>query len=256
MWICRCDCGTRHTVTQDALRSGNTQSCGCLHREVISQGVDLVGERFGRLLVLAPAPRKSYPRGHPHRMWLCECACGKRIIVSQERLRNGNTQSCKCLQREMISRRATTHGQSRPGRKYFREYYVWASTKARCYNPNSAAFSNYGGRGITMAPRWRRSFSTFLTDMGPCPPGLTLDRIDNDGPYTPGNCRWATREEQGRNKRSNRLIHFQGQTLCAADWAELLGVRLMTLIYRLRMGWPVVRALQEPVRRDRRSARK
>lgn len=136
------------------------------------------------------------------------------------------------------------HGETM-GHRPTAEYKAWCAMIERCQS-NHPASKNYYRRGITVCERWKHSFPNFLTDMGRKPsPRLTLDRIDNDGNYEPGNCRWATREEQGRNKRSNRLITFRGETLCMADWSRRTGLHPMTLRRRLSAGWPVERALTQ-----------
>ena len=124
------------------------------------------------------------------------------------------------------------------------EWWLWHAIKKRCYTPGTTGFKNYGGRGITMAPAWRDSFITFLRDMGPRPPGTSIDRIDNDGPYAPGNCRWATPSVQNRNNRRSRFLTFNGETLNLVDWAARLGVDRSRISERLRYGWPVERVLQ------------
>ena len=145
---------------------------------------------------------------------------------------------------------STTHGMAR------REnpdpmYVVWCGIVQRCENPAHAAYPRYGGRGITICTRWRRDFMAFYEDMGPRPtPGYSVDRIDNDGPYSPENCRWATAKEQNRNCRTNRMLTFQGETLCLAEWSERTGIKQTTLLQRLdRSGWSVERALTAPIRR-------
>ena len=166
---------------------------------------DIAGQRFGRLVVL----RLSHLDVGAH--WDCRCDCGTETNVSRRDLRNGNTKSCGCLNRDQtISRniQKTTHGHTRGkrGRQLWsRAYACWTAMKARCTYPRHPAFKNYGGRGITVCERWLNSFENFLADMGEPPPGMSIDRIDNDGPYAPGNCRWATWSEQQLNKRSHRL---------------------------------------------------
>lgn len=119
--------------------------------------------------------------------------------------------------------------------------------KRRCLNPNNFAYSRYGGRGITVCDRWLESFENFLVDMGEAPPGMSLDRIDNDGNYKPGNCRWATPLEQGSNKCNNHLIEFEGKTQSLSQWANEYGIQVGTLWYRLKEGWLIEEALTKPL---------
>lgn len=118
---------------------------------------------------------------------------------------------------------------------------------ARCCNPKSQVYENYGGRGITVCERWLESFENFFADMGVCPTGLSIDRIDNDGPYSPENCRWATDKEQGRNKRTCRFLEMNGERLPLSEWAERLGIPENTIRNRLRRGWSDERTLTEPI---------
>lgn len=127
-------------------------------------------------------------------------------------------------------------------RQASREYRSWATMIQRCCNCNSSAYKHYGGRGIKVCERWRM-FENFLADMGPRPEGTTLDRSDNDGDYEPGNCVWATRTAQSRNRRSNKMITYQGVTLCVTDWAKRQGIPKQCLQDRLWRGWPVEHAL-------------
>jgi hypothetical protein len=134
------------------------------------------------------------------------------------------------------------HGLLRGG-KYPPTYNVWRAMRQRCLNPKKRLYHNYGGRGITVCERWN-SFANFASDMGPCPPGHTLDRIDNDGPYEPSNCRWATRSQQQRNRRNVRPLTFQGRTMLISDWAKELGIDSNTIQARIdNYGWSVERAL-------------
>lgn len=124
-----------------------------------------------------------------------------------------------------------------------REYQAWANMKARCENPNNTRYHRYGGRGIKVCDRWKNSFEAFLADMGKSN-GLTIDRINNDGDYEPGNCRWATVREQSQKTCRIRLLSFNGETLSVAEWARRLGIRANTLTMRLNTyKWPLEKAL-------------
>jgi hypothetical protein len=150
--------------------------------------------------------------------------------------------------RRTVIKRNTTHGLS-----HSRTYRIWCKVKERCENPKCKSFADYGGRGITIWKEWSDNFDLFYSDMGgPCPAGLEIDRIDNDGNYEPGNCRWATRKEQANNKRSNRLIQFQGTTRTLAEWSEITGVDYKTLHTRLSNGWSVDKTLGKAARPRRK----
>lgn len=120
---------------------------------------------------------------------------------------------------------------------------VWRGMLSRCYNRKSTEFRHYGGRGIKVCSRWKRSLSLFISDMGPRPAGMSIDRIDNDGNYTPKNCRWASHQVQARNKRTNRILTINGQSRCVAEWAELSGVSQLLINSRIRAFWPPEKAV-------------
>jgi hypothetical protein len=152
---------------------------------------DLTGQRFGRLRVLAFRGRS---RGYS--AWLSLCDCGRRTVVAGGHLRNGHTKSCGCFRTDFSRNTFTKHGM-----RGSREYAIWNAMKTRCTNPNSIGWKYYGGRGIKVCRRWSRSFAAFYDDMGPCPRGRSLDRKNNNGNYTPQNCRWATPQMQRGNRR-------------------------------------------------------
>lgn len=135
------------------------------------------------------------------------------------------------------------------GMRYFQEYKVWTDMKSRCLNKKDTGFRNYGGRGIKVCNRWLK-FENFYFDMGEIPSkGYRLDRIDNDSNYSKLNCRWATKSQQERNKRTNRVLSHNGRTMCVTAWAECLGFNPVTLFVRLNRGWSVARTLTKPVER-------
>lgn len=206
--------------------------------------INLVGQKFGRLTVVSRG--ENTVQGVAQ--WNCICECGGTAFARTASLRNGNTQSCGCLHRETSARNArkslTTHGM-----RHTAEYRIWRGVKDRCLNPNIKDFPNYGGRGITLCDAWNNSFEEFFNDMGPRPsPAHSIDRIDNNGPYSPQNCRWAVAEVQHSNTRANRHISFQGETKTLTQWARITGIAKDTLHYRLKAGWSIERALTEPIR--------
>ncbi|HQN00755.1 MAG TPA: hypothetical protein PLL36_06750 [Candidatus Hydrogenedentes bacterium] len=203
---------------------------------------DLRGLSFGRLTILGYAGKINNSNG---RYWFCKCDCGNIIATEGGRLKNGTAKSCGCLNIELTIERSTTHGHSRVG-KVTLTYRTWAKIIERCLNPNSIGFSDYGGRGIKVCDRWLR-FENFLDDMGERDRGKTIERIDNNGNYEKGNCRWATIREQANNKRNNRLLTFNGKTQTVSMWAEQVGLSYEVVLGRLnKRGWSVEKALTTP----------
>jgi hypothetical protein len=196
--------------------------------------LNLIGQTFGRLTVLSQAPFQG-----GRSQWHCVCECGAEKIVNSNLLRRGRTQSCGCLNQE----RRSTHGLSKEP-----EYMPWKAMVARCTNPNSTSWPLYGGRGITVHPSLMTP-QGLIAEIGRRPsPRHTIERIDNEGHYEPGNICWATQKEQNRNQRSNRLLTYQGRTQCLAAWAEEMGLTTQLVWQRLRAGWSVERALTQPIR--------
>lgn len=200
--------------------------------------IDLTGARFGRLTVISADRRRVGARMRT--FWSCRCDCGNMTSVVRDTLINGMTTSCGCFQRECVSSRSKTHGRSKT-----RLHRIWGNMIGRCHRPQNISFHNYGGRGITVCAEWRTSFEAFARDVGD-PPSVehSLDRIDNDAGYYPGNVRWATRQQQGRNRRGLQIIKAFGREMCIAEAAELAGLKYQTVRARiLKHGWTVADAL-------------
>lgn len=197
---------------------------------------DISGKRFGRLLAIEVVGKDK----HRNSVWRCMCDCGNETFVACGSLTAGNIRSCGCLKIEMTKKANTRHG-AKTGGAEMPEYRSYRAAKERCRSKNNHAYQNYGGRGIEFR---FGSFDEFLAEIGPKPsPKHTLDRIDNDGHYEPGNVRWATRVEQNNNKCNNKLIEFQGKTKTLAQWCRKLNLDYNKVKRRLYRGWPVDRAL-------------
>ena len=205
---------------------------------------DLTGQRFGRWTVIGEAPKKG-----SQSYWRCVCDCGTAKDVYAYSLTKGVSMSCGCQRDEETARRNFKHGvcdgchtETPP-----RTYNCWRNMKARCQNPNNHKYPIYGGRGITVCDNWQ-TFAGFYADMGDCPEGHSIDRIDNDGNYEPGNCRWATVEQQMSNQSTNRMLTLDGKTQTLAQWARDTGIQQLTISRRIDVsGWSVEKALTEPV---------
>lgn len=194
----------------------------------------LVGQRFAKLVVIFI----------PDAQWrVCRCDCGRPTVVLRSNLTTGNTTSCGCVRYQVERSCSTTHGQT-AGKCWTRAYRIWHGMIQRCCNPNNPNYHRYGGRGVSVCTEWRNSFETFLRDMGQPPTGYSIDRIDNEGPYSRANCRWATEKQQQRNKRSNRLITSNGKTQSLAAWSEETGIDYLTLHSRLKRHWPIERLFE------------
>lgn len=203
----------------------------------------MAGQRFGRWVVIRDG-FIQYSGGQRQPGWLCRCDCGTERVVSGYSLTSGDSKSCGCFNREEIIRRSTTHGDG--GSTKAAEWITWRNMLSRCYNHRGGQYKDYGGRGITVCPEWHE-YRNFLSDMGRRPPGLTLERIDNNKNYMPGNCRWATRSEQNRNMRSNVILTIAMVTLPLCDWAKELSIHPTTIRTRMKRGWSVADAILIPV---------
>lgn len=205
-FLCLCDCGNKATIRGSTLRTGASSSCGCFvadknrQRGLEEDPLKMVGRRIGRLTILRMATAQERDSRGPFRWYLCRCKCGNEKITAGYVLRRKTVVSCGCYSIE----RSTKHGYAKHGARA-PEYGIWTGIIKRCENKNSQDFPEYGGRGIVMCKRWRKSFPVFLADMGPRPSRKhSIDRINTNGNYTPSNCRWATPKQQANNQRRRR----------------------------------------------------
>lgn len=204
--------------------------------------IDLTGQTFGRLKVLSLHNERN--RFGQAQWWVkCECGETEKFLIIGNTMKSGNTTSCGCLRREKTGNRFRTHGlYGTP------EYTTWIDITRRCYNKNFSQYADYGGRGIKMSNEWKNDFTAFLRDMGKKPtPEHTIDRINNDGNYEKGNCKWATYEAQANNKRSNVLYNLDGEEYTIAELAKKFDFHPTTMRMRL-LYLPVKAAIDKSVK--------
>lgn len=207
----------------------------------MSKPLQLLGQKFTRLLVVADAGNDR----HNKRQWLCECDCGLLSIVCGSVLKKGATKSCGCFDRESTAernrllKRKFTHDE-------VKSRAVWKAMMRRCYEASETGYHNYGGAGIVVCELWH-DFKNFYADMGAPQDGMSIDRIDPSGSYSPENCRWATRQEQNRNKKFHIYLEHNGEKKLLVEWAEELGVEESALRTRKNMGWTDEAILTTPI---------
>ena len=185
------------------------------------------GERFNKLTYIKPAgtiKNKTF--------WEMKCECGSAFRARAIDVKNGHTRSCGCLHREMLIKRNTKHGNSLRKRQTS-TYISWKAMLHRCYNRKNPGYNNYGGRGIVVCERWK-SFINFFSDMGERPTGMSLDRIDNNKIYMPGNCRWATAREQCENTRVACRVNILGDVYTNRQLAEIIGISQSGMLRRIK----------------------
>lgn len=192
------------------------------HRE--NRIKNISGVRFGSLLVIGFHDRITTPCGSIKTRYLCLCDCGNELITKRGNLVNGYTTSCGCSVSKILAERNKKHGMT--GTKTYR---CWRNMISRCTDPKNKAFKHYGGRGITVCEKWQESFSNFHSDMGTCPDGMSIDRIDNNGGYNKDNCRWVGQTTQMNNTRSNNVVFFNDCEITVADLAREIGINYYTL---------------------------
>ena len=191
--------------------------------------------KYGKLTFLENAGVDK----HQKRLWKVLCDCGEEKIVSANQVKSGKTKSCGCLRKLGNGRKH--------GKRHHPLYSTWCNIKARCFNENHPAYKNYGARGITMCSRWANDFSLFLEDVGEKPQeSFSLDRVDNNGNYAPGNVRWTDRVTQRRNSRAICEVKIGNETKLITDWCDIFGIKLGSVHRRLSKGEDVVSALTRP----------
>ena len=200
--------------------------------------INITGQKFGLLVALKPLGKNK----NGEICWKCRCECGKYTIVSGCSLRkNKGTKSCGCKEGNHIH-----------GMRHTPEYNVWSKIKNRCNNPKSKDYKYYGGRGIKVYPKWIKSFQAFFDYVGPRPtPKHTIERIDNDKGYFPGNVTWATQTEQANNTRTNHPITIGKLTLNLCQWAQKLGINQTTICQRINAGWSPEKAVLQSIRQHK-----
>lgn len=209
---------------------------------------DITGEKFNKLTVVCFSHNLKNSSNNRKVFWLCKCECYNFHLVNTNNLISNKSKSCGCLRNQKLVDRSRKHGRSKTP-----EYETWMSLKRRCYNKNFERYQDYGGRGIVMSDDWKDSFESFLVDMGRRPSSEhSIDRLDVDGDYCFENCSWKTNKEQCNNKRNNRVLEYNGESLTVTQWAEKLGLSLRTILSRIRYNWSVERILTQAPRKLKR----
>lgn len=241
-WNCDCECGKTTIVSSKSLLYAKypTRSCGCGMYQIKN---NLVGKRFGRLLVVEKVKGKILKSGYEQQTYKCICDCGNETILPYSSLTTGNTSSCGCLFNELTSKRMTTHGMSKT-----KLYDVWLKMRHRCFNEKDQDYEYYGERGIKVCDEWNEKFESFYewSNSNGYKEGLTIDRINVNGDYEPSNCRWVNREVQMNNTRANKILTIQGISHTMAEWSKMFGKDQETLRDRLLAGWDEITALTAP----------
>ena len=194
------------------------------------RAIDITNKRFGRLVAIKKNGFHQSP-SRKHILWDCICDCGNIANIRLNALMSGMSKSCGCLIKEGNNK---THGMSNT-----REYITWAHIITRCNNPKD---KYYGARGIRVCGRWVNSFQNFYDDMGERPKNMSIERIDNNGDYEPNNCKWASINEQARNKRNNRVYELNGERMVLSDWAKRNNISFASMFERIEK-WPLEKAL-------------
>lgn len=235
--LCRCLlCGAEIEIQKGHLKT--QVSCrDCANK---NKRIERISKRYGRLVVISLHQTKSR-EAH----WYCQCDCGGTTTVRGSSLSRGDVKSCGCLRSELTIERHLTHGMTG-----IPEYITWASMIARTTDKSKPNSKNYIDRGITVCDSWLHSFENFYKDMGDrLSPKHSIDRINNDGNYEPGNCRWATSTEQNNNKRSNVNITLSNETHTLKQWANIYNIDYKMVYYRYSAGWPISEIFMKTLKR-------
>lgn len=248
LWKVRCDCGNEKIMVDGNVVDGRAQSCGCLKNEnnrnrAVEQHKGLVGKRVGKLVVVALSNEK-------HRRalwWICQCDCGNTTKIQTAKLNHERVFSCGCLMEESREKLGLTF---KHGLTNTRTYRIWKGMRSRCLNKNYHSYQDYGARGITICAQWN-DYQNFLTDMGIAPNGMSIERKNNEGHYSPDNCIWATPRQQARNTRRNIVIEFRGERKTLIEWAENCDIKYATLKQRYKAGWNIESIFTTPARKVR-----
>jgi hypothetical protein len=192
---------------------------------------DLAGQTFGHWTVL------RYENG----TWLCKCECGTERNIPGYTLSSGRSRGCASCGSPLVAKKYSN--------LHRKTYDIFKAMLQRCYVPNSSGYKHYGARGITVCDHWRYSYDNFLRDMGECPEEHSIERIDNNHGYGPGNCVWILRGKQNLNKRNNRMVTINDETACLSEWCRNLGLNHQSVRGRLRLGWSEADALLTPIKR-------
>ena len=234
-WDFLCDCGQIETLNKySVIKRGVSMCSKC-------RNPDITGKKFNKLTAICFSYNKQ-TKSRKTSYWKFRCDCGKEIIRARGDVVKGNTKSCGCQTKLLMTESKKIHGYS-----HTRLYEIYKLMIRRCYNKNMKGFKNYGGRGIKVCEEWKKDFLSFrcwALDNG-YKEDLTIDRIDNDGDYCPENCRWATKKEQANNKRNNKILFYKGKKQSLSKWAKELNINYNKLRSRLQYGWSVERAFNE-----------
>lgn len=241
-WTCVCECGKMKDLCKYELINGKTTHCGCNRKKPTGYGIDLSGNRYGKLTIVSFAYRKNR---RPY--WNCICDCGKTKILNGESIKIGYTTSCGCVFKKVVKEVNKTHGLSNTP-----IYNVWSTMRARCNNPNNKSYERYGGRGIKVCKRWGK-FSNFYEDMGASyEAGLSIERLKVNKGYYKSNCIWSDTETQSMNKTNTLRVTIDGKTMTLKDWCKLSEISYKTAFRRLKIGWEPKDAVFVKLQRQRK----